>query len=86
MGRGPPAIGDVAGRGNGSARWGRSPKPREAITPATLGKQFVPRRQGTWAGAVGGTAGASMAALAGMYVIVMPYTPIVLARFRHLAA
>src|SRR6187551_1355172 len=30
----------------GSKVWGRSPKPREALTPKELGKQFVPRRQG----------------------------------------
>lgn len=70
----------------GSKKWGRSPRPREALSPATLGRQFVPRRQGMWAGAVGGVAGASMAALAGKYVIVMPYTPVALARARHVPA
>ena len=70
----------------GSSRWGPSPKPREAITPATLGRQFVPRRRGTWAGALPGPAGATMAALAGKYVIVMPYVPIELARTSHIAA
>ena len=70
----------------GSSRWGPSPKPREAITPATLGRQFVPRRQGTWAGALPGPAGATMAALAGKYVIVMPYHPIEFARTGHIAA
>jgi hypothetical protein len=70
----------------GSGRWGPSPEPREAITPATLGRQFVPRRQGTWAGALPGPAGATMAALAGKYVIVMPYVPIELARTGHIAA
>jgi len=64
----------------GSSRWGPSPKPREAISIATLGRQFVPRRRGVWAGAATGSAGPSMAALAGKYVIVMPYTPIVVAR------
>ncbi|HEX2756860.1 MAG TPA: hypothetical protein VHM48_15420 [Candidatus Limnocylindrales bacterium] len=58
----------------GSARWGRSPKPREAIAPSVLGRQFVPRRRGTWAGAPSGAAGQSLKALAGKYVIVMPYT------------
>jgi hypothetical protein len=70
----------------GSTRWGRSPKPREAISPATLGKQFVPRRRGTWAGAPTGPGAQTLSALAGKYVIVMAYTPIVLARDRHVAA
>ena len=67
----------------GSGQWGRSPKPREAISIATLGKQFVPRRRGTWAGAPPGAAGLTMRALAGKYVIVMPYIPVVIARNRH---
>ncbi|HEX5825403.1 MAG TPA: hypothetical protein VFY18_13175 [Candidatus Limnocylindrales bacterium] len=70
----------------GSSRWGPSPKPREAISPAALGRQFVPRRHGTWAGAPTGEAGATMAALAGKYVIVMPFIPIELARTGHVAA
>jgi len=70
----------------GSGQWGRSPRPREAISLATLGKQFVPRRRGTWAGAPTGQAGATMRALAGKYVIVMPFTPVVSARSRHVAA
>jgi hypothetical protein len=70
----------------GSSKWGPSPRPREAISVATLGKQFVPRRRGTWAGASTGTAGATMTALAGKYVIVMPYNPIPFVRGRHLAA
>ena len=70
----------------GSSKWGPSPNPREAISPATLGKQFVPRRRGTWAGAPTGTAATTMSALSGKYVIVMPYTPIVLARNLHVAA
>jgi hypothetical protein len=70
----------------GSSRWGRSPKPREAISIATLGKQFVPRRRGTWAGAPTGVAGASLKAFAGKYVIVMPWVPTTLARTRHVAS
>jgi hypothetical protein len=71
----------------GSKQWGKSPKPREAITPATLGKQFVPRRKGTWAGAVVGTdSAAAMSALAGKYVLVLPYIPIGIARTRHVAS
>ena len=69
----------------GSSKWGPSPRPREAISVATLGRQFVPRRRGTWAGAPTGAAGATMSALAGKYVIVMPYTPIVAVRGRHVA-
>jgi hypothetical protein len=69
----------------GSAKWGASPRPREAISIATLGKQFVPRRKGTWAGAVTGANGGSLSALAGKYVIVMSYTPILVARTRPLA-
>ena len=71
----------------GSGRWGASPKPRQAITIATLGKQFVPRRRGSWAGAVPNTEGAAtMNALAGRWVLVLPYKPIVLARHRSIAA
>ena len=64
----------------GSSRWGRSPAPREAISIATLGRQFLPRRRGTWPGALPGAAGLTMRALAGKYVIVMPYTTVEVAR------
>lgn len=70
----------------GSSRWGPSPRPREALSVTRLGRQFVPRRHGTWAGAPTGVAGATMAALAGKYVIVMPYIPITVARSTHVAA
>jgi hypothetical protein len=70
----------------GSAKWGPSPKPGEAITPKVLGRQFVPRRRGTWPGAPIGAAGQAMAALAGKYVIVMPYIPIRVARTIPLAS
>jgi hypothetical protein len=69
----------------GSKTWGPSPKPRQSLTIAELGRQFVPRGSrttlpggGTESGA-GATTGASGAAstwsqaLAGKYVIVMPY-------------
>jgi hypothetical protein len=69
----------------GSTQWGRSPRPREAVTPTTLGKQFVPRRRGTWAGAPTGIAGASLAGLAGKYVIVMAYVPILAVRRQSVA-
>jgi hypothetical protein len=71
---------------HGSSRWGASPGPRESISVAALGKQFVPRRKGTWAGAPLGANGGSLSALAGKWVIVMPYTPIASARGRHIAA
>src|SRR5262245_17934418 len=61
----------------GSSRWGASPRPREAVAVATLGRQFVPRRQGTWPGALpGGEAAETMNALAGRYVLVLPYVPV----------
>ena len=65
---------------HGSSRWGASPSPRQAISPATLGRQFVPRRSGTWAGALPGGAGGSLSAFAGKWVIVMPYRLIPMAR------
>jgi len=70
----------------GSSRWGPSPRPRESLSPAKLGRQFVPRRSGTWPGAPTGVAGAMMKALAGKYVIVMPYVPIRVARTILVAA
>jgi hypothetical protein len=67
----------------GSSRWGASPRPGQALTVSALGRQFVPRRQGTWAGALSGTEGAAeMAALAGKYVVVLPFTLSPLARSR----
>ena len=71
----------------GSTKWGRSPRPREAITIATLGKQFVPRRRGTWAGAVTGTeSAATMNALAGRYVLVLPFQPVAVTRLSSVAS
>ena len=46
----------------GSTTWGRSPRPGEALSVATLGHQFVRRRQSTF-----------NAQLSGKYVIVMPF-------------
>jgi hypothetical protein len=50
---------------HGSMTWGPSPKPREAITISTLGRQFVPRGTGarslSW-----------MSSFAGKYVMVVP--------------
>ena len=34
----------------GSAVWGPSPRPREALSPSKLGRQFVPRGAGSWPG------------------------------------
>jgi hypothetical protein len=70
----------------GSSKWGRSPRPREAISISTLAEQFVPRRRGTWVGAPIGAAGQTLQALGGKYVIVMPYTPVAMARHRSVAA
>jgi hypothetical protein len=54
---------------HGSSVWGPSPKPGEALTPAELGKQFVPRRSSArWAGV-----NPLSKALAGKYVLVLPY-------------
>jgi hypothetical protein len=52
----------------GSSVWGRSPSPGEALTPAELGRQFVPRRNNTqWIG--------TGSKLGGKYVLVLPYEP-----------
>ena len=62
---------------HGSSVWGPSPAPREALTVKEVGRQFVPRRQGSFAG--GSTVGSAvMSALAGKYVLVLPYeiTPV----------
>ena len=46
----------------GSSVWGRSPRPGESLSVATLGKQFVRRRQST-----------TNPLLSGKFVIVMPF-------------
>lgn len=71
----------------GSKTWGASPKPRQALTVAQLGRQFVPRgtrpsipEAGAGAVASPGPSGSPDAgsgwrqALAGKFVIVMPVT------------
>jgi hypothetical protein len=72
---------------HGSSVWGPSPKPREALSPKAVGRQFVPRRGN--ANFVGNstdpTAGATMSALAGKYVLVLPYETIPTARLLHVA-
>jgi hypothetical protein len=57
---------------HGSSVWGPSPKPREALTPKEVGRQFVPRRGGSWPGAVPGGS-PIMTSLSGKYVLVLPY-------------
>ena len=64
----------------GSKVWGRSPKPREALSPSALGKQFVPRRQGSFPGGATGVAAATMQSLSGKYVLVLPYETIPFSR------
>jgi hypothetical protein len=57
---------------HGSSVWGPSPKPREALSPNEVGRQFVPRRQGSFAsGTATGTS--IMTSLSGKYVLVLPY-------------
>jgi hypothetical protein len=65
---------------HGSSVWGPSPKPREALTPKELGRQFVPRRQGSTPGG-SGPGGSLMSGLAGKYVLVLPYEVIPAVRF-----
>lgn len=52
---------------SGSSTWGPSPAPDAALTPAELGRQFVPRRTSSrWPASPWG------AQLAGKYVLVLP--------------
>jgi hypothetical protein len=51
---------------HGNAIWGRSPSPGEAITVATLGRQFVPRRMNNQFSTL-------PSVLGGKYVLVLPY-------------
>jgi hypothetical protein len=72
---------------HGSAVWGPSPKPRQALTPKVLGKQFVPRRgNANWPGnPIDPAAQRTMAGLSGKYVLVLPYEMIPTSRFHHAA-
>jgi hypothetical protein len=72
---------------HGSAVWGPSPKPRQALTPAALGRQFVPRRgNANWPGnPIDPAAQRTMAGLSGKYVLVLPYETIPMARFYRVA-
>jgi hypothetical protein len=56
----------------GSSVWGPSPKPGQAISPSVLGRQFVPRRMGSWSS---GGPGGMPSQLGGKYVLVLPYLP-----------
>lgn len=62
----------------GSSIWGPSPKPGEALTPAVMGRQFVPRRSSSRP--AGGGADGPPSALGGQYVLVLPYEPDLAAR------
>jgi hypothetical protein len=56
---------------HGSSAWGPSPAPGAALTPAELGRQFVPRRSSNhWPTTTWGTQ------LAGKYVLVLPTTAV----------
>jgi hypothetical protein len=57
---------------HGSSVWGPSPRPGQALTPSALGRQFVPRRMGSWSS--GGPNGIP-SQLGGKYVLVLPYEP-----------
>ncbi len=52
----------------GSAVWGPSPRPGEALTVAELGRQYLPRRNRL-------SIGGQPSALGGKYVLVLPYEP-----------
>ncbi|HEY7522060.1 MAG TPA: hypothetical protein VH720_00190 [Candidatus Limnocylindrales bacterium] len=52
---------------HGSSVWGPSPRPREMLTVATLGRQFVPRRKGH-------RASMWLAGYEGLYVTTLPST------------
>ena len=62
---------------HGSAVWGPSPAPGEALTPAEVGRQFVPRRMRAWPSAIPGMIPST---LGGKYVLVLPYKPDLTAR------
>ena len=54
----------------GSSVWGPSPRPGQPITPTVLGRQFVPRRMGSWSS---GQPPGVQSQLGGKYVLVLPY-------------
>jgi hypothetical protein len=69
---------------HGSTVWGPSPKPREALSPKAVGRQFVPRRMGSMPSGTG-VGSEIMSALAGKYVLVLPYEVPAVSRFKSLA-
>ena len=70
----------------GSQKWGASPRPRQAVNIAAVGRQFVPRGQGLWPGGVGVAGGAtSLASFSGKYVLVLPYRNELVSRLVHFA-
>jgi hypothetical protein len=69
----------------GSRTWGPSPKPRQALSVADVGRQFVPRRSGTWPGGIGIDPVWSLASLSGKYVLVLPYRAQPIARLLNVA-
>jgi hypothetical protein len=71
---------------HGSLTWGKSPTPGKAVSVATVGRQFVPRGQGTWPGAIGINPAWSLSAFAGKYVLVLPYRTVPVARFIQIAS
>jgi len=56
----------------GSSVWGPSPKPRELLTVAEVGKQFVPRRRRSSSSSTNPSF-QTMSALSGKYVLVLPH-------------
>jgi hypothetical protein len=69
----------------GSRTWGPSPRPRQALSVADVGRQFVPRRSGTWPGGIGIDPVWSLASLSGKYVLVLPYRAEPIARLLNVA-
>ena len=56
---------------HGSSVWGPSPRPGASISLSALGRQFVPRRQGSFSNGQGTVP----SRLGGKYVLVLPYEP-----------
>ncbi|MFL5757812.1 MAG: hypothetical protein ACJ77N_16155 [Chloroflexota bacterium] len=54
---------------HGSTIWGPSPRPGQTLSPAEVGRQFVPRRPGPWSVPV---VGGGASTFGGQYVLVLP--------------
>ncbi|MCI0585025.1 MAG: hypothetical protein L0227_19395 [Chloroflexi bacterium] len=76
----------------GSRAWGASPKPRQSLTVEELGRQFVPRRGGSFMpgggteSSLGSTSSSTSSwsqRLAGKYVIVMPASTLLVGPSLH---